>query len=187
MNDGNDKHMRRRGKYFNRQKEYIAGLDGLRAIAVLMVFAYHLRMPFAKGGLLGVTVFFVLSGFLITRILVSELEENNTIDLAKFWVRRIRRLLPAILVMVTALTFVSAVFNRVLFTKFCADLPSAIFCYNNWWQIFNHISYFENVGAPSPLTHCWSLAIEAQFYLVYPLVLIFLKRFPSPTSPAEQG
>lgn len=179
MNDGNDKHMRRRGKYFNRQKEYIAGLDGLRAIAVLMVFAYHLRMPFAKGGLLGVTVFFVLSGFLITRILVSELEENNTIDLAKFWVRRIRRLLPAILVMVTALTFVSAVFNRVLFTKFCADLPSAIFCYNNWWQIFNHISYFENVGAPSPLTHCWSLAIEAQFYLVYPLVLIFLKRFPN--------
>lgn len=161
------------------QNNYIKGMDGLRALAVLMVFAYHLKMPFARGGLLGVTVFFVISGFLITRILVSELENTNTIHLKRFWIKRIRRLLPAVLTMSAALIFVSAAFNRVLFTKACQDLLSAVFCYNNWHQIFNQVSYFENAGAPSPLTHCWSLAVEAQFYLVYPLVLLLLARFKS--------
>ncbi len=164
-------------KKYKRQKQYVTGIDGLRAIAVLMVFAYHLRLPFARGGLLGVTVFFVISGFLITRILVSELESTGTIDMKKFWIRRIRRLLPAVLAMEAVLIFVSAVFNRVLFTKACEDLLSVIFCYNNWRQIFNQISYFENAGVPSPLTHCWSLAIETQFYMIYPLLLIFIKKY----------
>lgn len=159
------------------QNNYIKGIDGLRAIAVLMVFAYHLKLPFAKGGLLGVTVFFVISGFLITRILVSEIESTDTINLKNFWIKRIRRLLPAVLTMAAVLIFATAVFNRVLFTKACQDLASAVFCYNNWHQIFNQVSYFENAGAPSPLTHCWSLAIEAQFYLVYPLLLLVLSRF----------
>ena len=159
------------------QRRYINGIDGLRAFAVVAVLAYHLQLPFSKGGLLGVTVFFVISGFLITRILLTEIDTSGTIDLKNFWIRRIRRLLPAILTMVTALIFVSAVFNRVLFTKACSDLLSSIFCYNNWWQIFNDVSYFQNAGAPSPLTHCWSLAIEAQFYLVYPLILMVLARF----------
>ena len=159
------------------KNNYITGIDGLRAVAVLMVFAYHLQLPFAKGGLLGVTVFFVISGFLITRILVSEIESTDTINLKHFWAKRIRRLLPAILTMIVALVFASAVFNRVLFTKACQDILSVIFCYNNWWQIFNQVSYFENAGAPSPLTHCWSLAIEAQFYLLYPLLLLFLAKF----------
>ena len=159
-----------------RQDLYITGVDGLRATAVLMVFAYHLGLPFSKGGLLGVTVFFVISGFLVTRILIAEIANTNTINLKKFWIRRIKRLLPAVLVMVTVLIFVSAVFNRVLFTKACSDLPSAIFGYNNWWQIFNKVSYFENVGVPSPLTHFWSLAIEVQFYLLYPLLLFFLAK-----------
>lgn len=154
------------------KENYISGIDGLRAVAVLLVFAYHLKLPAAKSGLLGVTVFFVISGFLITRILVSEIESTNTIDLRNFWVKRIRRLLPAVLTMIPALIFVSAIFNRVLFTKACQDLLSAVFCYNNWWQIFNQVSYFENAGAPSPLTHFWSLAIEAQFYFVYPLLLL---------------
>ena len=148
------------------QQKYIYGIDGLRAIAVLAVLAYHLHLPFARGGLIGVTVFFVISGFLITRILLTELDNTGTIDLKDFWIRRIRRLVPAILTMLVVLIFVSAIFNRVLFTKACKDLLSAVFCYNNWWQIFNNVSYFENAGAPSPLTHCWSLAIEAQFYLV---------------------
>ena len=162
---------------FRKQQRYINGIDGLRAIAVLAVLAYHLQLPFAKGGLIGVTVFFVISGFLITRILLTESDTTGTIDLKNFWIRRIRRLLPAILTMLAALIFASAVFNRVLFTKACSDLLSAIFCYNNWWQIFNDVSYFQNAGAPSPLTHCWSLAIEAQFYLVYPLILMLLARF----------
>ena len=170
--------MRKDKKSYSKQGQYITGIDGLRAIAVLMVLAYHLQFPFAKGGLLGVTVFFVISGFLITRILVSELGSTRTIDLKKFWVRRIRRLLPAVLVMVSVLIFAGAVWNRVLFTKTCSDLLSAIFCYNNWHQIFRNVSYFENAGMPSPLTHCWSLSVEAQFYLVYPLLLIFFAKFP---------
>lgn len=170
--------MRKGKKYYGKQGQYITGIDGLRAIAVLMVLAYHLQFPFAKGGLLGVTVFFVISGFLITRILVSELGSTRTIDLKKFWIRRIRRLLPAVLAMVSVLIFAGAVWNRVLFTKTCSDLLSAIFCYNNWHQIFRNVSYFENAGMPSPLTHCWSLSVEAQFYLVYPLLLLFFAKFP---------
>lgn len=158
------------------KKKYIKGIDGLRALAVIMVLAYHLKMPFARSGLLGVTVFFVISGYLITGILVSEIEENGSIDLKNFWVRRIRRLLPAVLSMAVVMIFVSAIVNRVVFTKGCNDLLSAVFGYNNWWQIFRKVSYFENAGAPSPFTHCWSLAIETQFYLVYPLLLILLSK-----------
>ena len=135
-----------------KREGYIYGIDGLRAVAVLMVFAYHLRLPFAKGGLLGVTVFFVISGFLITRILITELENTHTINLKNFWIRRMRRLLPAVLTMLPVLIFVTAIFNRVLFTKACSDLLSVLLGYNNWWQIFNNVSYFENAGAPSPLT-----------------------------------
>lgn len=159
-----------------KKKKYIKGIDGLRALAVIMVLAYHLKMPFARSGLLGVTVFFVISGYLITGILVGEIEESGRIDLKNFWVRRIRRLLPAVLSMAVAMIFVSAIVNRVVFTKGCKDLLSAVFGYNNWWQIFRKVSYFENAGAPSPFTHCWSLAIETQFYLVYPLLLIVLSR-----------
>lgn len=159
------------------QNNYIGGIDGLRAVAVLMVFAYHLKLPFAKGGLLGVTVFFVISGFLITRILTAEIDSTGGINLKHFWVKRIRRLLPAVLTMITILIFVSAIFSRVLFTKTCQELLPALFCYSNWHQIFNQVSYFESAGAPSPLNHFWSLAIEAQFYVVYPLVLLFLARF----------
>ncbi|MCP1109862.1 acyltransferase family protein [Ohessyouella blattaphilus] len=169
--------MKTENNNYGKQKNYIQGIDGIRAFSVLMVVAYHLKLPFAKGGLLGVTIFFVISGFLITRILLPEIARTKTIDFKNFWIRRLRRLLPAILTMVTALIFVSAIFNRVLFTKTCSDVLSVILGYNNWWQIFNDVSYFENAGAPSPLTHCWSLAIEAQFYLIYPLLLIFLAKF----------
>ncbi len=169
--------MRSNKKNYRKQGNYITGIDGLRSIAVFMVLAYHLQFPFAKGGLLGVTVFFVISGFLITRILVSELDGTHRIDLKKFWNRRIRRLLPAVLAMAAVLILVSALWNRVLFTKACSDLLSAIFCYNNWHQIFRNISYFENAGMPSPLTHCWSLSVEAQFYLLYPPLLIFFAKF----------
>lgn len=172
-----DRRMKMKRGSLGKKNKYITGIDGLRALAVLMVLSYHLKLPFAKGGLLGVTVFFVISGFLITRILILDIENTYTIDLKTFWLRRIRRLLPAVLTMVTVLIFATAVFNRVLFTKACPDLLSVIFGYNNWWQILNQVSYFENAGAPSPLTHCWSLAIEAQFYLLYPLLLMFLARF----------
>ena len=163
-------------KKIQKKRKYIKEIDGLRALAVIMVLAYHLKMPFAKSGLLGVTVFFVISGYLITGILINEIEESGGIDLKNFWLRRIRRLLPAVLSMAVVMIFVSAVVNRVVFTKGCNDLLSAVFGYNNWWQIFRKVSYFENAGAPSPFTHCWSLAIETQFYLIYPILLILLSK-----------
>lgn len=155
-----------------KKRRYITGLDGIRAIAVIMVLAYHLKLALFKSGFLGVTVFFVLSGYLITGILISEVEEEGTIDLKNFWLRRIRRLVPAVMSMAVVIIFVSAVVNRVIFTKGCKDFLASVLGFNNWWQIFNKVSYFEAAGVPSPFTHCWSLAIETQFYLIYPLILL---------------
>lgn len=155
-----------------KKRRYITGLDGIRAIAVIMILAYHLKLALFKSGFLGVTVFFVLSGYLITGILISEVEEEGTIDLKNFWLRRIRRLVPAVMSMAVVIIFVSAVVNRVIFTKGCKDFLASVLGFNNWWQIFNKVSYFEAAGVPSPFTHCWSLAIETQFYLIYPLILL---------------
>lgn len=155
-----------------KKRRYITGLDGIRAIAVIMVLAYHLKLALFKSGFLGVTVFFVLSGYLITGILISEVEEEGTIDLKNFWLRRIRRLVPAVMSMAVVIIFVSTVVNRVIFTKGCKDFLASVLGFNNWWQIFNKVSYFEAAGVPSPFTHCWSLAIETQFYLIYPLILL---------------
>ena len=155
-----------------KKRRYITGLDGIRAIAVIMVLAYHLKLALFKSGFLGVTVFFVLSGYLITGILISEVEEEGTIDLKNFWLRRIRRLVPAVMSMAVVIIFVSAVVNRIIFTKGCKDFLASVLGFNNWWQIFNKVSYFEATGVTSPFTHCWSLAIETQFYLIYPLILL---------------
>ena len=155
-----------------KKRRYITGLDGIRAIAVIMVLAYHLKLALFKSGFLGVTVFFVLSGYLITGILISEVEEEGTIDLKNFWLRRIRRLVPAVMSMAVVIIIVSAVVNRIIFTKGCKDFLASVLGFNNWWQIFNKVSYFEAAGVPSPFTHCWSLAIETQFYLIYPLILL---------------
>ena len=155
-----------------KKRRYITGLDGIRAIAVIMVLAYHLKLALFKSGFLGVTVFFILSGYLITGILISEVEEEGTIDLKNFWLRRIRRLVPAVMSMAVVIIFVSAVVNRIIFTKGCKDFLASVLGFNNWWQIFNKVSYFEAAGVPSPFTHCWSLAIETQFYLIYPLILL---------------
>ena len=155
-----------------KKRRYITGLDGIRAIAVIMVLAYHLKLALFKSGFLGVTVFFVLSGYLITGILISEVEEEGTIDLKNFWLRRIRRLVPAVMSMAVVIIFVSAVVNKIIFTKGCKDFLASVLGFNNWWQIFNKVSYFEAAGVTSPFTHCWSLAIETQFYLIYPLILL---------------
>lgn len=155
-----------------KKRRYITGLDGIRAIAVIMVLSYHLKLALFKSGFLGVTVFFVLSGYLITGILISEVEEEGTIDLKSFWLRRIRRLVPAVMSMAVVIIFVSAVVNRIIFTKGCKDFLASVLGFNNWWQIFNKVSYFEAAGVPSPFTHCWSLAIETQFYLIYSLILL---------------
>ena len=156
---------------------YIPALDGLRAIAVLAVIAYHLGVPGCSGGLMGVTVFFVISGYIVTKILLVEYSRTGRISFKDFYIRRAKRLLPAIVLVIAATGALCTVFNHVLLTKMRPEvLPSLLFV-NNWWQIFNDASYFENIGLPSPLTHFWSLAIEEQFYLVLPLMLLCILRF----------
>ncbi|MBM6868240.1 acyltransferase family protein [Collinsella tanakaei] len=154
------------------RSRYIPALDGIRTLAVEAVVVYHLQTAWMPGGLQGVTVFFVLSGFLITRLLLVEYTATGRIDLKGFWLRRIRRLLPAIVIVMLACAALCAVFNHVMLTKMRPDIVPSLLFFNNWWQILRNVSYFDALGDPSPLTHFWSLAIEAQFYLVWPLILI---------------
>jgi peptidoglycan/LPS O-acetylase OafA/YrhL/lysophospholipase L1-like esterase len=151
---------------------YVPGLDGMRAIAVLAVIAFHLNVSWAKGGLLGVGVFFVLSGYLITDLLVAEYRRRQRIALPQFWLRRARRLLPALFVMLFVVTGWVTLFDRAQLPALRSDLLPGIFYYSNWWFIFQHVSYFAAFGPPSPLGHLWSLAIEEQFYLVWPFLLL---------------
>ncbi len=150
---------------------YMGGLDGLRAIAVLAVIAYHLNFSWASGGLLGVGVFFVLSGYLITDLLVAGWEQKGRIDLKDFWTRRARRLLPALFVMLAVVVAWVTVFDRSQLAFLRGDVLAAVLYVSNWWYIFHHVSYFASFGPPSPLTHLWSLAVEEQFYLIWPLLL----------------
>ena len=153
-------------------KRYIPAIDGLRAFAVFAVIFYHMGLPFAQGGLLGVTVFFVISGYLITGLLASEWDSTRTIDLPQFWLRRIRRLFPAIVTVIAVMAAVFSVASPLLLTKMRPDIIPGLFWFENWWYIVRDLSYFEAAGAPSPLTHFWSLAIEEQFYLVWPIILL---------------
>jgi len=156
---------------------YNAGLDGLRAIAVLGVVAYHLEVGWASGGLLGVAVFFVLSGYLITDLLMAQLRRRGTASLGRFWVRRARRLLPALFLMLAVTVVWATLFNRAQLPSLRSDILPAAFYFSNWWYIFHHVSYFAQYGPPSPLNHLWSLAIEEQFYLLWPLALLAALRW----------
>lgn len=158
------------------KSHYITAFDGLRAFAVLAVVAYHMNLKWAQGGLLGVTVLFVLSGYLITSLLLVEYRKSGTIDLAGFWRRRVRRLMPSVIVVVAVTAAVATLANHVLLTKMRPDVVPGLLMVINWTKIFSNVSYFQALGAPSPLTHFWSLAIEAQFYLVWPPVLMLLMR-----------
>jgi len=149
---------------------YMPGLDGLRALAVLSVIAYHLNLPFTTGGFLGVTVFFVLSGYLITSLLVWEYDTTNSIDLKHFWIRRAKRLLPAMFLLLAVLNVLIPLIRPELITTLHGDSIAGIFYYSNWHYIFQHVSYFESFGTTSLLTHFWSLAIEEQFYIVWAIV-----------------
>ncbi|GGG83477.1 acyltransferase family protein [Paenibacillus radicis (ex Gao et al. 2016)] len=158
-------------------RRYMPGLDGLRAIAVLAVIAYHLHLPGMPGGLMGVTVFFVLSGYLITDILLMQRANHRRFDLKSFWIRRARRLLPAMLLMLAAVSLWLVVTDTGRFHSLRGELLSSLAYVYNWQMIFQHVSYFERFGPPSPFGHIWSLAVEEQFYLVWPLVLVLLLHF----------
>ena len=160
-----------------KKSRYIPALDGLRALAVLGVIAYHMGMAWAPGGLLGVTVFFVLSGYLITSLLLIEWDNTGTINLPQFWLRRIKRLFPAIAFVIICVAALTTIFDHSLLTKLREDMWAALCWVTNWWYILRDVSYFDALGAPSPVTHFWSLAIEEQFYVVWPVVLILAHKF----------
>jgi peptidoglycan/LPS O-acetylase OafA/YrhL len=152
--------------------ERIRGLDGLRGIAVADVLLYHGGVTWAKGGFLGVEVFFVLSGFLITSLLLAEWGRSSTISLGAFWARRARRLLPALFCLVSVIgLYYAAAGSSQAIPGLKGDGISALIYYSNWHQIAAGTSYFATTGPVSPLQHTWSLAIEEQFYLVWPILL----------------
>jgi len=149
------------------------GLDGLRALAVLAVIAYHLGLVWAPGGLLGVGVFFTLSGYLITDLLLAQWARGRgRLGLADFWLRRARRLLPALFLMLVVVTVWVSIADRSQMPTVRGQVGAATVYVSNWWQIFQHMSYFARFGPPSPLNHLWSLAVEEQFYLFWPWILL---------------
>ena len=149
---------------------YLPGLDGLRALAVMGVLLYHADLGWTPGGFLGVEVFFVISGYLITSLLLAEWNRRGSISFKAFWLRRARRLLPALfLVIGTTLAF-AVVFLPHEVAGLRGDALAAVGYVTNWYLVFSHKSYFEVVGRPSMLRHLWSLAIEEQFYLLWPLL-----------------
>src|SRR5215204_5969121 len=163
--------VRRRSNIPDVRLPYSPGLDGLRALAVIAVLLYHAGLPWIPGGFLGVEIFFVISGYLITALLLAEWRQRGRIDLKTFWLRRARRLLPALYVLlVVTLTF-AVVFLPGEVAGLRADVIAALGYVTNWFLIFGEESYFESVGRPSVLQHLWSLAVEEQFYLIWPIVL----------------
>ncbi|HEU5421068.1 MAG TPA: acyltransferase family protein [Streptosporangiaceae bacterium] len=152
-------------------QRYLPGLDGLRALAVLAVVAYHLNASWAPGGLLGVGVFFTLSGYLITDLLLGQREAAGRLQLVDFWQRRARRLLPALFVMLLVVIGWVALLDRAQLSALRGMVWSAALYVSNWWLIVQHTSYFARFGPPSSLGHLWSLAVEEQFYLIWPWLL----------------
>ena len=162
-------------------RDRIAALDGLRAVGVLLIMGFHFGIGWLPGGFVGVDLFYVLSGYLITGLLVGEFSKRGSIKLSSFWLRRARRLLPAlviVLVVVTLLVRYDAA--QGTYPDFRMGALSSLFYFSNWWQIAASGNYFVATGAPSPLTHTWSLAVEEQFYLVWPLVVLAVMHLARP-------
>ncbi|MDI9230502.1 acyltransferase family protein [Staphylococcus caprae] len=155
---------------------YLPGLDGLRAIAVIGIIIYHLNTKWLSGGFLGVDTFFVISGYLITSLLISEYYRSKSIDLINFWIRRIKRLIPAVLFLITIVLIFTLLFKPDLIISIKHDAIAACFYVSNWWYIFQDVDYFNQFSV-APLKHLWSLAIEEQFYLFFPIILLGLLKF----------
>lgn len=154
---------------------YLPGLDGMRAVAVVAVMIYHANSSWLKGGFIGVEVFFVISGYLITLLLIAEHEKTGAVNMKNFWVRRFRRLLPALFVMLLLLSIWTAIFERDALGQLRGDLLGGVFYISNWYQIFIGAGYSASNDF-APLRHLWSLAVEEQFYFVWPIVMVALLR-----------
>ena len=155
---------------------YIPSLDGIRALSVLAVIVYHANKLWLPGGFLGVEVFFVISGYLITLLLLAESEKNGTVSLKQFWLRRARRLLPALWVVVVGVVVFAALFQREILGTLRGDVIAALFYGFNWFQVWVGTSYFTSFEFV-PLRHLWSLAVEEQFYLIWPVVMLVVAKF----------
>jgi len=157
---------------------YRPAIDGLRTVSVAAVFAYHLNFNWATGGFLGVDVFFVLSGYLITSLMLNEWRQFGSINVLAFWARRARRLFPAIFALLISIAIYATWFASA---DQIEDLRGSMFAtmlyVQNWWLIAEELSYFDLYSAPSPLRHAWSLAIEEQYYLIWPLLFVVAIRF----------
>jgi peptidoglycan/LPS O-acetylase OafA/YrhL len=161
-----------------RSIQYIPAIDGLRALAVIAVMFYHLGFSWIPGGFLGVDLFFVISGYVITRMLLDSIAQSGGLDLRGFYLARLRRLLPALLFMLTTTVIAVGIWAPDTIKRLLVDTPFALTGTINWWLVANEQDYFESIGRPPLLQHTWSLAVEAQFYLIWPLILYFiLKKF----------
>lgn len=158
----------------NRGIQYIPAIDGLRALAVIAVMLYHLGFTWIPGGFLGVDLFFVISGYVITRLLLDSIEQSGGLDLRGFYLARARRLLPALIFTVTTTTIAIGIWAPDTIKRLLTDMPFSLTGTMNWWLVARHQDYFESIGRPPLLQHTWSLAVEAQFYLLWPLILYFI-------------
>ncbi|MFM8855485.1 MAG: acyltransferase family protein [Actinomycetota bacterium] len=156
---------------------YIHSVDGLRAVAVIAVLLYHLGIDWIPGGFLGVDLFFVISGYVITGLILDSIEKSGGLDLRAFYLSRIRRLVPALIAMVVLTTLYIGVYAPETVRRFLNDLPFVFTGTMNWALVNREQDYFEVIGRPPLLQHTWSLAVEAQFYLAWPLVLLFVLRY----------
>ena len=155
---------------------YIPAIDGLRAVAVIAVMLYHLGVPWIPGGFLGVDLFFVISGYVITRLLLDSIQRSGGLDLRAFYKSRLRRLLPPLAFMIVTTTLFIGVWAPETIKRLLTDTPFSLLGVMNWWLVFRQADYFEAIGRPPLLQHTWSLGVEAQFYLVWPLILLLVLR-----------
>jgi peptidoglycan/LPS O-acetylase OafA/YrhL len=165
---------------------YVPALDGLRALAVIAVILYHADLGWLPGGFIGVEVFFVISGFLITSLLIEEAEREGGIALRQFWLRRARRLLPAVFARLVGVSVWALLFSDLMVGQLRHDVLPAIVYVSNWWQIFfTDVPYFAPTD-PSLLRHLWSLAVEEQWYLIWPFAFVALMRWKRNRAQAAQ-
>ena len=156
---------------------YIPAIDGLRAIAVVAVILYHLKISWIPGGFLGVDLFFVISGYVITRLLLDSIARSGGLDLRGFYIARLRRLLPPLIFMIIVTAFFIGIWAPDSMLRFLKDAPFALTGLMNWWLVYKKQDYFESFGRPPLLQHTWSLGVEAQFYLLWPLVLLLILKY----------
>ena len=156
---------------------YIPAIDGLRGVAVVAVMLYHLGFSWIPGGFLGVDLFFVISGYVITRLLLDSIARSGGLDLRAFYKARIRRLFPPLVFMILATSIYIGIWAPETMRRFVSDAPFSLFGAMNWWLVFRHTDYFDSTARPALLQHTWSLGVEAQFYLIWPLILLFVLRY----------